>query len=556
MTAQDWRKLGIAGALMIAAGLAEGLGLILLVPMLGALDPGVARPLPPTLGAILPQGLAALLALFVALVVLRAILAGGRNLAQLAFETGLVDGLRQRAWSALLHAEWRMLAPLSRNNSIALLVGEIDRIGIGVSHLLQAATHAAILCSIALAALAISPLVALIAGVGGCAALILQRGLRRRAQDLGQSLSTAYRRVLQGFTEGFGALRLIKSLDREGIAEREAAGALAAMRRAQMAYSRDMALGRTALHGGAAALLALLVWLAATRWNAPAAAILAMVALFARALPLLGALQEAWHGWVHARHPIAETLALIARAEAHREADAGHRPAPELRSAIRLDGVTVHYAGEAAPALNKLSVTIPARGITALTGPSGAGKSTLADLVGGLLAPDQGTVRIDGTVLTGELRRAWRRRVAYVQQDPVLLAVSLRDNLRWAAPDADDARLKAALAKASARFALDLPQGLDTILGDGGRQLSGGERQRLMLARALLREPALLILDEATSALDSANEQQIGAVLAQLGQHMAILVIAHRGTLASQADHEIRLRNGALAFDGFARKSA
>jgi ATP-binding cassette, subfamily C, bacterial len=150
-------------------------------------------------------------------------------------------------------------------------------------------------------------------------------------------------------------------------------------------------------------------------------------------------------------------------------------------------------------------------------------------------------------VLRGAARQAWRSRVAYVQQDPVLLSASLRDNLRWAAPEADDARLAAALAAASAGFALDLPQGLDTPLGDGGRQLSGGERQRLMLARALLREPALLILDEATSALDAANEAQIAAALGPLRERMAVVVIGHRGKLVELADREIRLDAGQLA---------
>ncbi len=134
--------------------------------------------------------------------------------------------------------------------------------------------------------------------------------------------------------------------------------------------------------------------------------------------------------------------------------------------------------------------------------------------------------------------------MAYVQQDPVLLSASLRDNLRWAAPEADDAALMAALRAASAGFALDLPHGLDTMLGDGGRQLSGGERQRLMLARALLRDPALLILDEATSALDPENEARIAEALVGLKQRIAVIVIGHRGILTELADQRIPLEHG------------
>jgi ATP-binding cassette subfamily C protein len=303
-------------------------------------------------------------------------------------------------------------------------------------------------------------------------------------------------------------------------------------------------LGRVLLHGGAAILLAALTWFAITHGKAGPATILPLVALFARALPLLGALQEAWQGWAHARGPIDGTLSLIGRAEAAREPD-GQDISPIVLSAeLRLEQVSVSFDGSPNPALHQVSLTIPARGITAITGPSGAGKSTLADLIGGLLSPDQGSVRIDGVLLEGSVRRAWRSRVAYVQQDPVLLSASLRDNLRWAAPDASDAQLQDALKAASAQFSLALPGGLDAQLGDGGRSLSGGERQRLMLARALLRDPALLILDEATSALDAENEDQIAEALVRLKSRMAVVVIGHRGALPLLADHTIRLEQG------------
>lgn len=540
-----WRRAAVLAMLMLAAGMAEGLGLILLVPMLKALGAAPEETqLPGALAALLPTTLGPLLALFVVLVVLRAGLAGARNLAQLRFETALVDGLRNRAWSALLRCDWRVLAPLNRSDSTALLVGEIDRIGVGVNQLLGAATQAATLVAIGLAALAISFWAALIAALGGVAVLILQRGLRRRAQALGEGLSQAYSAVLHRFTEGLSALRLVKSLEREGAMETEAAGALDAMRGAQYAFTRDVALGRVLLHGGAAALLALLIWFGISRGQAGPATILPLVALFVRALPLLGALQEAWQGWAHARTPIASTLSLIARTEAAREPGADGTAPPELTAEIVLRNVSLSFDGAGHPALLDVSANIPARGITAIVGQSGSGKSTLADLIGGLLSPDSGAVLIDDVVLEGPLRRAWRSCVAYVQQDPVMLSASLRENLRWAAPAASDEQLRTALEAASAGFALTLPQGLDTMLGDGGRQLSGGERQRLMLARALLRDPALLILDEATSALDAENEAQIAAALLRLKTRMAVVVIGHRGALPLLADHTVRLERG------------
>jgi ATP-binding cassette subfamily C protein len=268
-----------------------------------------------------------------------------------------------------------------------------------------------------------------------------------------------------------------------------------------------------------------------------------MVALFARALPLLGTLQEAWLNWRHSRPALDSALALIAAAEAAREPEAQGLAAPTLAQAIELADVTMRF-GAGPAVLDQVSLTLPAGSITALAGPSGAGKSTLADLVGGLLAADSGTLKIDGTPLDPPLRRAWRRRVAYVQQEPVLLAATVRENLAWGAPDASEAAMLAALKGASARFALELPQGIDTRVGDGGRVLSGGERQRLMLARALLRAPALLILDEAASALDAENEAAIAEAIAALRGKITVLIIGHRGALAEVADRTIRLANG------------
>ncbi|MEQ1494878.1 MAG: ABC transporter ATP-binding protein [Novosphingobium sp.] len=533
------------GTLMVIAALTEGAGIILLVPLLTALGQGGAGQIGTVLASLgIPGRLDALLVLFVLLVTVRALVVHLRGLAALRLEAGLVDALRSRAWAALLHCNWRVLMGLNRSNTASLLISRIDRSGQYVNQVVAALATSATLGGIGLAALAISPILTFAATLAGLAVLLAFHGMRRRVTGLGEALSAAYADVYGRINEGLGALRVIKSL---GAEDRVLTGLMTGfvdMRRTQMAYQRDLGLGQSALQVGGAAVLALLVWLALERWHSPAAAVLPMVALFARALPLIAILQQTLLNTAHARPAVREALELIGRAEAAREPDNDSLKPPGLTNSIQLEGATVRYAGEPQTALDAVTATIPARGITAISGPSGAGKSTLADLIGGLLEPDSGRVLIDGKDLDGPVRQAWRRRVAYVQQDPVLLSASLRDNLRWAAPDASDAELETALKAASAEFALSLPMGLDTHLGDGGRFLSGGERQRLMLARALLRDPALLILDEATSALDAENEAQIAAALTKLGQRMAVVVIAHRGALTELADHEIRLDSG------------
>ena len=159
----------------------------------------------------------------------------------------------------------------------------------------------------------------------------------------------------------------------------------------------------------------------------------------------------------------------------------------------------------------------------------------------GLVEPGAGRVLVDGVPLTGSNRRRWRRSVAVVPQDPYLFPDTLRANLRWARPDASDADLWRALGLAAADFVAALPDGLETFAGHRGTRFSGGERQRIALARALLREPALLVLDEATSHLDAENERRI---VAGLRAGATVVAIAHGGELPAAADRCVRLDAG------------
>ena len=539
----DRRRGALLLALMAAAAATEGIGLVLAVPLVSALGGGaspLARYVPAGLG------LGGLLACYVGLVVLRALLVQARTMTTQRLQTGIVDQLRARAWRGLLAADWRMLASQRRSASASLLISEVDRAGYAVQQALAVVATGLTLAALGLAALVLSLKVALVAGLAGALVLFGFGRLRRRARHLGEELGAAYGAVHGALGEGLGALREIKSLGSEERAAALAEQSFAQLRRSQLAFFRAQGLGQVVLQAGGALALAGLIWLAVGRWAVPAALLLPLIAVFVRAVPLLGALQDAWLQWAHARPAITATLAMIDTAEAAREPVDPAATAPTFSQELRLSGAGVHYAGAERAALAGIDLVIPAKQLVALLGPSGAGKSTLADLVGGLISPDSGTLSIDGMPLDAGLRRAWREQVAYVHQEPVLLAASLRDNLRWAAPTASDAQLEAALRAAAAEFALALPQALNTQLGDGGRTLSGGERQRLMLARALLRKPALLILDEATSALDQANEALIVQALERLKGSLTILVIAHRGALSALADRTYRLEAGHL----------
>jgi ATP-binding cassette subfamily C protein len=200
--------------------------------------------------------------------------------------------------------------------------------------------------------------------------------------------------------------------------------------------------------------------------------------------------------------------------------------------------------------LENICYKIPINTTTAIVGQSGAGKSTLADILLGLLSPT-GTLKIDTTPLDESRITSWRNIVSYVPQETSLFHDTVRANLIWTHPDATDENLWEALKLAALDHVVqNLPNQLDTLIGDKGIHLSGGERQRLALARALLRKPQVLILDEATSALDTLNEEIIYETLHNLHGKITIIMIAHRFSTIRAADTILVLDKGKLVEHG------
>ncbi|WP_367948459.1 ABC transporter ATP-binding protein [Rathayibacter sp. VKM Ac-2835] len=244
------------------------------------------------------------------------------------------------------------------------------------------------------------------------------------------------------------------------------------------------------------------------------------------------------------------------------EQNEGKAQAAEVRGRIRLEGVTYRYGADGAGTessadvassvgVQRIDLDIEPGRTVAFVGSSGSGKSTMLNLVLGFLRPTGGRILLDGVDAETLDLRTWRRSVSVVPQDSVLFEGSIRDNVAYGLTGVGEERIVAALRDANAlEFVRELPDGLDSVVGERGARLSGGQRQRIAIARALVRDPRVLLLDEATSALDPESEAAVKEALLRLMRGRTTLVVAHRLSTIRSADTIVVLERGRIVETG------
>lgn len=554
-------KVALAVGVMVCLGLTEGIGLLMLVPLLQLVGLDVQQGAIGRIAQILLSvftavgarpTLIAVLGVYVLIMSLHGLLARWQATLNLTLEHEFVASLRKRLYRAIANTTWPFFSRSRSADFTHVLTEELERVGGATSCLLYLLATAIVTSVYVIFALRLSPALTGLVFASGAGLILALKGKTRVAQAAGEGLSQEMKSLYGAVAEHLGGMKVAKSY---GAEERHTALFAELTARVQQMYiqaGRNGAAVKYWFDTGSVLLLSSMVYVSVAILAVSTAEMLLLLFVFARIMPGCSALQQGSQSLVNHLPAFASVMEMQARCEAAAEPQAERMEEVTLRRGIRLEQVCFSYQGDGeAFVIRGLDLIIKAGQTTAIVGPSGAGKTTIADLVMGLLVPDQGRVLVDGMPLSPERMRAWREQIGYVSQDTFLFHETIRANLLWARPNANPEEINRALRLAAAQgFVSGLPGGQDTVLGDRGVLVSGGERQRLALARALLRRPSLLILDEATSNLDSENELRIQRAIAGLRGQMTILVISHRLSTIRDADVIYVVEQGRVAESG------
>jgi ATP-binding cassette, subfamily C, bacterial len=556
--AYPWQTVMMMVALLLS-GIAEGIGLSALLPLLNialgseatSMLPGAAAPqqseferivletlasvgIAPTLGNMLGIILAGVA--FKSVFLLVAQRQVGYTAAQVSTD------LRLQMLRVVLRSKWEYFLHQPVGKLTNALASEAHRASASflngataLTFLIQAFIYGGI-------AFALSWRASLVAIVAGIIVIGLSHFLVRITRRAGKRQTRLMTSLMSNLTDTLQSVKPLKAMAREHLADKVLAHDTNRLNKALRRQVLSLALLDSAQELMFTGFICLGVYVAMEQFAMDLPTVMVLVVTLGRAFSFFGKVQKQYQKLAQGESAYWALMGAINEADAAEE-HLGGSASPQLDRSIQFEDVSFDYDGH--PVFSNLSLPIQAGSLTTLVGPSGCGKTTIVDLTIGLLQPGKGRILLDGTSLQEIDIKRWRSMIGYVPQDTILLHDSILHNVTLGDPALSTEQAVQALRTAEAwDFVSQMPEGLETIVGERGGKLSGGQRQRIAIARALVNKPRLLILDEATSALDPESEKAVRHTMESLKGQLTILAISHNRAMVQAADHVYQMGDG------------
>ena len=553
------KKVTLALCLMVLISLTQGVSLILLVPLLQLVGLNVAQG---SLGQIagivstvfislgLQLNIVTVLILYVAVVSFIAILNRLKTLMTTEIQFQFAAHMRKQLYMAITNSNWLFLSTIKSSNFAHALTNEIERISIGTGQFLSLLSSIMILIVYIIFALKLAGIITGIIFIVGISILLVLRRMVNKSRSSGQEITTTTQDLYSSILQHLDGMKTIKSFGMQDENIRVFSNQTNNVAKNYLESIQTYADVKLLFDVGTVIVLAIMVIVLLEVIKLPTASLFLLIYLFIMMIPQFSTIQNSYQYFITMLPAYNNVVMLKEQCLENTEVKAlGEKV--ELKNSVEFKNVWFSYRGDEHFSIKDLNLKIRVSKTTAIVGLSGAGKSTVADLVMGLIQPNEGEITVDDIPISKNFQGYWNDQIGYVAQETFLFNETIRFNLLLAQPKADEKEIINALNLASAyEFVFRLPEGLDTNIGDRGVKLSGGERQRVALARALLRKPSLLILDEATSNLDTKNEKKILKAIDDLHGNITILIIAHRLSTIENADYIYLIDEGQILESG------
>jgi ATP-binding cassette, subfamily C, bacterial len=545
------RRSALIVALLFLSGLAEGVGVVSLLPLLEvAMADATTEPTRLMIfitDALATVGLQPTIGVLLLAIVLGMVLKGlfmWLSVRQQGYAVaGIARDLRLMLIRGFLQAHWSYFVSKPAGEMANAIGNEAQRASMAYAAacaLLAAVVQAVVYV---VAALLISPEVAFGAVFAGGLIMLLLRSMVRMGREAGQEQTDLIRSLSARLIDALYGIKPLKAMGREAqlqpLLESETRELNEAQRRQVVATGIMSSFKEPLLVMALAAGL----YVVMSRGAVSFGALLVLAFLFQRLVGRIQNLQTHYQSLAVSESAFWSLVEGVRVAEAKAERSGGHSEPPPLVRSIEFCDVEFGFGENRV--LRGISMEFHAGEFVAIEGPSGSGKTTIADLVLGFYQPDAGVIRIDGVPLADINLGAWRRTIGYVPQEMLLFHSSIAANVTLGDETVAEEEVVAALQAAGAwDFIRTLEQGIHTVAGEHGARLSGGQRQRIAIARALVHKPRLLVLDEVTTALDPVTEASICETLRALAGQVTIIAISHQTAMRDVADAVVRLEHG------------